>query len=49
MAGSEHKLSEVFGISREVPLSYATRRTVDGALQDSLTRDQHIVIYGLRR
>lgn len=41
-----HKLSDVFGISRDVPLNYVTRTKVDDVLVDSLTRDKHIVIFG---
>lgn len=41
-----HKLSDVYGISRDVPMNYVPRDDVDGALVDSLTRDKHIVIFG---
>lgn len=41
-----HKLSDVYGISRDVPLNYVPRDTVDGALVASLTRDKHLVIFG---
>jgi hypothetical protein len=40
------KTSDVYGISREKPLNYVTRKSVDNALIDNLTRDRHIVIYG---
>lgn len=40
------KLNEIFGISRDLPLNYTTRRQVDDSLIDSLTRDKHVVIYG---
>jgi hypothetical protein len=43
---AKHKTSDVYGISRELPLNYVTRDAVDGALIDNLTRDKHIVIYG---
>jgi hypothetical protein len=33
---TEHKPSEFFGISRDVPLNYDTREHVDGLLIDSL-------------
>lgn len=36
----------VFGVSRELPLNYVSREAVDGKLIDSLSRQQHIVIYG---
>lgn len=41
-----HKTSEVFGISRDLPLNYVTRQDVDATLIESLTRDKHLVIYG---
>lgn len=40
------KVTEVFGISREVPLNYIFRDNIDDRLVDSLTRDRHIVIFG---
>ncbi len=39
-------LREVYGIARDVPRNYVVRPGADGALVDSLTRDQHLVIYG---
>jgi hypothetical protein len=42
----EVRLGEVFGISREVPLSYAFRDSVDKVFLDSLTRDKHVVVHG---
>ena len=41
-----HKVGEVFGISRELPLNYQIRKSADDVLLDSLTRDKHLVIYG---
>ena len=41
-----YKTSEVFGISRDLPLNYVTRQDVDVSLIESLTRDKHLVIYG---
>jgi hypothetical protein len=41
-----YKTSEVFGISRDLPLNYVTRQNVDVSLIESLTRDKHLVIYG---
>ena len=46
MSSDHYKLSEVFGISRHVPLNYTTRPNVDNALVDLLTREKHIVLYG---
>src|SRR5713101_4399273 len=42
----EVRLADVYGISRDVPMTYVPRPTVDGVLIDSLTRDKHIVIFG---
>lgn len=41
-----HTVDEVFGVNRELPLNYIVRDDVDGKLVESLSRDQHIVIYG---
>ena len=41
-----HKTSDVFGINRDLPLNYTTRKDVDDSLVENLTRDKHIVIYG---
>ncbi|RWA22339.1 hypothetical protein MELE44368_13070 [Mycolicibacterium elephantis DSM 44368] len=40
------KTSEVFGISRDEPLNYSYRPSVDDELVENLTRDKHLVIYG---
>lgn len=40
------KASEVFGISRDLPLNYVGRSSADTKLVDSLTRDKHLVIFG---
>ncbi|MCC6596288.1 MAG: hypothetical protein IT477_07280, partial [Rhodanobacteraceae bacterium] len=40
------KASEVFGISRDLPLNYVERRSADNKLVDNLTRDKHLVIFG---
>lgn len=40
------KLNEVYGISRDLPRNYVIRKTVDDALVEALTHDEHIVIYG---
>lgn len=42
----EVRAADVFGISRDIPQNYVTRESVDGELVKSLTRDQHLVIYG---
>ncbi len=41
-----HTTDAVFGVSRDLPLNYISREDVDGKLVDSLSRQQHIVIYG---
>ena len=41
-----HKAAEVYGISRELPLNYVTRKSADNALIENLTRDKHLVIFG---
>jgi hypothetical protein len=41
-----HRAGDVYGISRDLPLNYVDRLSVDGQLIESLTRDKHIVIYG---
>lgn len=41
-----HTTDDVFGVSRDLPLNYVTRESVDGKFVDSLARQQHIVIYG---
>lgn len=46
MSGKEHTVDEVFGASRQVPLNYVVRESVDGKLLNHLSRGSHIVIYG---
>lgn len=41
-----HKTSDVFGISRDLPLNYVERSSADTKLVDNLTRDKHLVIFG---
>jgi hypothetical protein len=41
-----HRLSDIYGISRDLPLNYVPRTAVDGLFVESLTRDKHIVVYG---
>ncbi|WP_334004350.1 hypothetical protein [Burkholderia gladioli] len=41
-----YKASEVYGISRDLPLNYITRTSVDDALVENLTRDKHLVVFG---
>lgn len=46
MSEVTHQVGDVFGINRNLPLNYQERELADQTLVDSLTRDQHIVIYG---
>jgi hypothetical protein len=41
-----NKTTDVFGVSRELPLTYVERPSVDAKLLDNLTRDKHVIIYG---
>ena len=41
-----HKASNVYGIGRDLPLNYVSRKAVDELLVNSLTRDKHLVVYG---
>lgn len=41
-----YRASDVFGISRDLPLNYTPRKSVDDELVEALTRDKHLVIYG---
>lgn len=40
------RATDVFGITRDLPMNYVTRPSVDDVLVNALTRDQHLVIYG---
>lgn len=46
MIEETHKASDVFGISRDLPLNYVSRQSADDFLIENLTRDKHLVIYG---
>jgi hypothetical protein len=41
-----HKIRDVFGITRDLPLNYVTRTQVDGKFIDSLTREKHLIVHG---
>lgn len=41
-----HTVDEVFGVSRDLPLNYVTRESVDTKFIESLSRGSHLVIYG---
>lgn len=38
--------AEVFGVSRDLPITYVERTNVDDKLLENLTRDKHVIIYG---
>ncbi|GMM62335.1 hypothetical protein [Novosphingobium pituita] len=46
MVKTTHTTDDVFGISRELPLNYVSRKNVDEVFIDSLSQGKHIVIYG---
>lgn len=41
-----HKTADVYGIGRDLPLNYVSRKAVDDEFISNLTRDKHIIIYG---
>lgn len=41
-----HKVDDVFGITRELPINYVERDGVDNDFSSSLGRKRHVVIYG---
>ncbi len=43
---AQHTTDEVFGITRQLPLNYVERETVDKKLREELDAGHHIVIYG---
>jgi hypothetical protein len=46
MALDKHLTGEVFGVSRDIPISYVERTHVDDKLLENITRDKHIIIFG---
>ena len=42
----KHRLDEVFGVARDLPVNYVVREAVDGTFVSSLARDKHIVVFG---
>lgn len=40
------RVTDVFGISRDLPMNYVSRPLVDDELVAALTRDKHLVIFG---
>jgi len=43
---SHHRLNDVYGIARDLPLNYEPRELVDEVFVNNLTRDKHIVVFG---
>lgn len=41
-----HSTSDVFGLSRDLPLNYVERKRADDLFINNLSRKQHLVIYG---
>lgn len=46
MLEKKHDLDEVYGITRELPLNYVSRKLVDDALLENLEKGRHIIIFG---
>ena len=46
MEPDKHLTSDVFGVSRDIPISYVERDHVDDKLLENITRDKHIIIFG---
>ena len=44
--GKEQKMEEVFGNSREVPLTYQVRTGVDNRFVNDLIRGKHVILHG---
>lgn len=44
--GVNNKTSDVFGVSRELPLTYVERKTVDSKFIENLALDKHVIVYG---
>ena len=43
-----HKTRDVFGITRDIPLNYFSRTSVDTKFVDCLSREKHLIIQGLQ-
>lgn len=41
-----YQLDDVYGISREIPLNYIERKSVDSKLLSNLKKDKHVTIFG---
>jgi len=42
----KHRAADVYGIGRDLPLNYVSRKSVDEYFVANLTRDKHVIIYG---
>lgn len=42
----EHNTTDVFGVSRDVPLNYVERESVDNRFISNLTLQKHVIVYG---
>ena len=42
----KNRAADVYGIGRDLPLNYVSRKSVDEYFVANLTRDKHIIIYG---
>lgn len=42
----DHTVDAVYGITRDIPLNYTSRPSVDQLLIDNLAREKHLIIYG---
>lgn len=42
----KHRAADVYGIGRDLPLNYVSRKAVDDYFVANLTRDKHVIIYG---
>lgn len=46
MNNNHHRLSDVYGVSRDIPLNYIERDSVDNNFIECLSADKHVIIYG---
>lgn len=42
----KYKLDDVYGLTRNLPLTYVERKEVDEVFRKSLNRNKHITIFG---
>lgn len=46
MTEMKRRTSDVFGVSRDVPLNYVVRKSVDDKFITDLSLDKHVIVYG---